>query len=85
MSEGLFKILNDKLKLWYNETIKSLQFSKLSRQAKKHAEEWMGRLRIATKECNYKETGRQLKEQFIHGLNVNSDMSIEIIKDLTKI
>ena len=29
----------------------------------------MGRLRIAAIECNYKETDRQLKEQFIHWLN----------------
>ena len=43
----------------------------------------MGRLRIATVECNYKETDRQLKKQFIHGLN-NSDMIVEIVKELTK-
>ena len=29
-------------------------------------------------ECNYKEIDRQLKEQFIHGLN-NNKMLIEII------
>ena len=29
----------------------------------------MGRLQIAAVECNYKEVDRQLKEQFIHGLN----------------
>ena len=33
MSEGLFKTLNNKFKPWYNETIKSLQYQKLSRQA----------------------------------------------------
>ena len=44
----------------------------------------MGKLRIATTECNYKEIDRQLKEQFNHGLN-DSDMSIQIIKELTKI
>ena len=44
----------------------------------------MGKLRIATTECNYKEFDRQLREQFIHGLN-DSDMSIEIIKEITKI
>ena len=47
-------------------------------------EEWMGKLRIATTECNYKEIDRQLKEQFVHWLN-DSDMSIKIIKELTKI
>ena len=44
----------------------------------------MGRLRIATTECNYKEINRQLKEQFIHGLN-GSNLSIEIIQDLTEV
>ena len=44
----------------------------------------MGKLRTATTECNYKEIDSQLKEQFIHGLN-ESDLSIEIIQELTKI
>ena len=39
---------------------------------------------MSATECNYKEIDRQLKEQFIHGLNY-SDTSIKIIKDLTKI
>ena len=42
----------------------------------------MTRLRIATVEGNYKETDRQLKEQFINRLN-DDDMMIEIIKELT--
>ena len=29
----------------------------------------MGRLWVAAVECNYQEVDRQLKEQFIHGLN----------------
>ena len=29
----------------------------------------MGRLLIVAVECNYQEVDRQLKEQFIHGLN----------------
>ena len=29
----------------------------------------MGRLQITAIECNYQEFDRQLKEQFIHGLN----------------
>ena len=29
----------------------------------------MGRLCVAAVECNYQEVDRQLKEQFIHGLN----------------
>ena len=32
-------------------------------------EEWMGKLHIVAVECNYQEVDRQLKEQFIHGLN----------------
>ena len=84
MSKGLFKTLNDKFKLQYNEIIKSLQFCKLCRQANKSAKEWMVKLRIAATECNYKEIDRQLREQFIHGLN-DSAMSTEIIKEHTKI
>ena len=43
----------------------------------------MGRLRAAAVECNYKEIDRQLKEQFIHGLN-DEKMLAEIIRELTK-
>ena len=43
----------------------------------------MGRLRTATVKCNYKVTDRQLKEQFICGLN-NSEILTEIIRELTK-
>ena len=43
----------------------------------------MGSLRTAAVECNYKELDRQLKEQFIHGLN-DSEMLTEIIRELTK-
>ena len=49
----------------------------------KKAEEWMGRLWLAAVECNYKEIDRQLKEQFIHGLN-DTQMLTEIINELTK-
>ena len=44
----------------------------------------MGRLWLSAIECNYKEIDRQLKEQFIHGLN-DTEMLEEIIKELTKI
>ena len=40
--EGLFKILTNKFRPEFNETIKSLQFCKLSRQDAENAEEWMG-------------------------------------------
>ena len=43
----------------------------------------MARIRVAAKECNYKDTDRQMKKQFIHGLN-DSDMLEEIIRELTK-
>ena len=74
-SEGLFKTLTNRFKPWYNETIKSLQFHKLGRQANKSAGEWMGKFRIAAIEGNYKEIDRHLKELFMHRLN-DSDMSI---------
>ena len=41
----------------------------------------MGSLCIAAVECNYQEIDRQLKEQFIHGLN-DKHMLEEIIKEL---
>ena len=44
----------------------------------------MGRLKTAVADCYYEETDRQLKEQFIHGLNANS-MLAEIISDITAI
>ena len=42
----------------------------------------MGRLHMAAVQCNYQEVDRQLKEQFIHGLN-DKYMLEEIIKELT--
>ena len=41
----------------------------------------MRRLHTAAVDCNYQEVDRQLKEQFIHGLN-NKYMLEEIIKEL---
>ena len=61
--------------------IKSLQFRKLYWYDEENIEEWMGRLYIAAVECNYQEVDRQLKEQFIHGLN-DKHMLEEIIKEL---
>ena len=83
-SEGLFQTLSNKFQPRYNETIKSLQFHKLVRKPDENAKEWMSRLRTAAKECIYKEIDRQLKEHFIHCL-YNSNMSIEIIRELTKV
>ena len=62
-----------KFKPQYNEMVKSLQFRKLYRQENKSADKWMGRLHVAVAECNYRELDRQLKEQFIHGLNDNNN------------
>ena len=50
--EGLFEILRRKFRPKFNETIMSLQFSKLCRKHGENTEEWMGRLRIAAAECN---------------------------------
>ena len=44
----------------------------------------MGRLWLLVMKCNYKVLHRQLKDQFIHGLN-DTDMLGKIIKGLTKI
>ena len=80
--EGLFETLSNKFKPQYSETIKSLQFRMLYRYEDENVEEWMGRLCIAAVECNYQEVDRQLKEQFIHGLN-DKYMLEEIMKELT--
>ena len=79
--QGLFNTLATKFKSQFNETIKSLEFRKLYRLEGESAEEWMGRLQIAAVECNYKEVDRQLKEQFIHGLN-DRVMLDEIVREL---
>ena len=78
------KLSTTKFKPQFNKTIKSLQFCKLSRQNRENAEEWMGRLRLAAIDCNYRKIYRHLKEQCIHGLN-DTDMLAEINMDLTKI
>ena len=80
--DGQFDTLATKLKLQYKETIKSQQFRKLVWLESENIEEWMGRLCVAAVECNYREVDRQLKEQFIHGLN-DKCMLEEIIKELT--
>ena len=80
--DGLFKTLNSKFRPQFNKTIKSLQLRKLCINDRENAEEWMRRLRLTVAECNYQELDRQLKEQFIHGLN-EKDMLGEIIKELT--
>ena len=41
----------------------------------------MGRLWTAAVECNYKEVDRQLKEQFIHGMN-DRVLLDEIVREL---
>ena len=80
--EGLFNTLATKFIPQYNQTIKSLQLRKLHRGKGKGVDEWMGRLCVGAAECGYKEIDRQLKEQFIHGLN-DKDMLGKIIKELT--
>ena len=79
--QELFNTLATKFKPQSNETIKSLQFSKLYRLKGKSMEEWMGRLQVTTVECNYSEVDRKLKEQFIHGLN-DKDMLDEVIRKI---
>ena len=81
MAPELFETLLNKFKLQYNETIESLQLRKLYQFDDENVEEWLGRLHIYAVECNYQEVDRQLKEQFIHGLN-DKYMLEEIIKEL---
>ena len=52
-----------------NETVKSLQLCKLKRHKSENVEEWIKRLKIAAKECNYQEHDRLVKEQFMCGIN----------------
>ena len=80
--KALYDIPNRKFNHQYNKTVKSLQYNKLTETSNESAEEWVGRLRMAVVECNYKEIDRQLKEQFIHGLN-DEEMLVEIIRELT--
>ena len=82
MLDGLFDTLATKFKHQYNEMLKSLQFRQLYRLDNENVDEWMGRLHVAAVECNYRELDRQLKEQFIHGLN-DKCMLDKIIKELT--
>ena len=80
MRRRLFKTVNRKFKPQYNETVKSLQFCKLIRQSNESAEEWMGRLRTAVVKCNYKEIDRQLKEQFMYGLN-DEEILVQLLEN----
>ena len=80
--QGLFYTLSAKFQPQFNEMIKLLQFRKLCRIEDESAEEWMGHLCMAAAESGYKEIDRQLKEQFIHGLN-DKVMLDEIIRELT--
>ena len=58
-----------KIKQQFNKMIKSLQFHKLVCWPNESVKEWMGRLRTGPIEYKDKEAKRQLKEQFIYGLN----------------
>ena len=55
---------------------------KLYRLDNENVDEWMGRLCVVAAEYNYRELDRQLKKQFIHGLN-DKCMLDEIIRELT--
>ena len=73
----LFEMQNKTIRPQHNATILSFQYCKLSRCEKEV--EWMSRLHVMTVKCVYKEIDRQLKEQFINGLNDDS-MILGIIK-----
>ena len=80
--EGVCDTLVTKFRPQYNETIKSLQFRKLYRFEGESIDVWLGRLCVVAAECNYREIDRQLKEQFMHGLN-DKVMLDEVIRELT--
>ena len=67
----------------FNEMIELLQFCKLLLCSNESVKEWMGRLGTVVVECKYKDTDRQFKELFIHGLNYD-EMLEEVIRELTK-
>ena len=52
---NVFEMLSNKDKHKFNETVKSLQYCKLNRHKSENVEEWIKRLKIAAKECNYQE------------------------------
>ena len=82
--ECLYKILTNKFRsqiIGYN---KITTVSQIKQTNGENADEWMGRLWLSARECNYKEIDRQLKEQFIHGLN-DTEILGGIIKELTQI
>ena len=82
MLEGLVDTLATTFTPQYSRTIKSLQFKQLHRIEGKGIDELTGRLHVMAVECGYREIDRQLKEQFIHGLN-DKGMLDKIIKELT--
>ena len=57
--DGLFDTLNNKFNLQHNETMKSFQYYKFSRQSGTNAEEWMGRLRRVAEKTVIRELDRQ--------------------------
>ena len=63
------------------QTVNSLQFCNLKKCKDENVEEWMKRLRTAAEECKYHEQDRQVKEQFICGLN-NECMQAKIISEI---
>ena len=71
---------SDEFKPQHNEMI----FSKcciLSWQNLATSEEWMGKLTIKAAQYNSKENDRHLKKQFINGINADTEMTSEIIKE----
>ena len=58
---SLFKVLDNQFKAQHKKTILSLQWCKLSRHSNETTKEWMGKLRIKTAECSFKENDRHLK------------------------
>ena len=59
-----------------NQTIKSPQFCNIRKCKEENVEEWMKRVRVEAEKCEYQEQDRQIKEQFICGLD-DEDMKVK--------
>ena len=68
--EGLFCTVAAKYCPQHSIIISSLQYHKMQRKQNESIEEWIGSLRHEATECEYdSQHDRQLKEQFIQGIN----------------
>ena len=70
IAKGLFIIMCSKFNLWHNRIITSLKYYKLHQKNNESTQDCMDGIRTKAAECQYKEYGRLLTEQFINGLKM---------------